>query len=438
MTIPRITSPGGRSRVAVLSFHTSPQDQPGTGDSGGMNVYIREVAERLAAQGVDVDVFTRCAGRGVPTVERIGPGNRLIQVQSGPCGPVDKQELPRLVPGFVSGILERQQADGARYDVVHSHYWLSGWIGDEVKEIWGVPLVASFHTLGRVKNRSLARGEGAEPEVRLDGERRVVEGADRILAPTPAEAAHLVGLYGADPDRIRVVPGGVDHEVFFPRPREEARRRLHLTGVRLAVFVGRLQPHKGPDVAIRAVAEAVARDPRGTRDLVLAVVGGPSGRSSAGDEVAGLMELASALGVGERVMFFPPQPQHRLADFYAAAEAVLVPSRSESFGLVALEAQACGTPVIAADTGGLRFTVQDGVTGFLVAGHDPGDYADRLLAVLRDDVGARRMGDAAVVHALRFSWDSTAAEILDVYREVAPSTGAAEPEPTAAAVPGAR
>jgi D-inositol-3-phosphate glycosyltransferase len=438
MTKPRITSLGNRPRVAVLSFHTSPQDQPGTGDSGGMNVYIREVAERLAAQGVDVDVFTRCAGRGVPTVEEIGPGNRLIQVQSGPCGPVDKQELTHLVPGFVNGILERQQVDGARYDVVHSHYWLSGWIGDEMKEIWGVPLVASFHTLGRVKNRSLARGEGAEPEVRLDGERRVVDGADRILAPTPAEAAHLVGLYGADPDRIRVVPGGVDHDVFFPRPREEARRRLHLTGVRLAVFVGRLQPHKGPDVAIRAVAEAVARDPRGTRDLVLAVVGGPSGRSTAGDEVAQLMDLASALGVGERVMFFPPQPQHRLADFYAAAEAVLVPSRSESFGLVALEAQACGTPVIAADTGGLRFTVVDGVTGFLVPGHDPGDYAERLLAVLQDRVGARRMGDAAVAHTLRFSWDSTAAEILDVYREVAPATGAVVIEPPAAAAPGAR
>jgi D-inositol-3-phosphate glycosyltransferase len=419
MTNPRATSLGGdRPRVAVLSFHTSPQDQPGTGDSGGMNVYVREVAERLAAQGVDVDVFTRCAGRGVPTVEEIAPGNRLIQVQSGPCAMVDKQDLPHLVPGFLSGIMERQQADGARYDLVHSHYWLSGWIGDRVKEIWGVPLVASFHTLGRVKNRSLALGEDAEPPARLEGERLVVEGADRILAPTPAEAAHLVGLYGADPERIRVVPAGVDHEVFFPRPREEARRRLHLTGVRLIVFVGRLQPHKGPDVAIRALAEAVARDPERTGDLVLAVVGGPSGRSPVGDEVARLMDLAGALGVGERVMFFPPQPQHRLADFYAAAEAVLVPSRSESFGLVALEAQASGTPVIAADTGGLRFVVRDGLTGFLVPGHDPGDYAERLLTVLSDDVGARRMGDAGVAHALRFSWDQTAAEVLDVYREV--------------------
>jgi D-inositol-3-phosphate glycosyltransferase len=402
----------------MLSLHTSPQDQPGTGDSGGMNVYIREVSERLAAQGVDVDVYTRCAGRGVPTVEEIGPGNRLIQVQSGPCASVDKGDLPHLVPGFLSGVLERQRTEAARYDLVHSHYWLSGWVGEAVKEIWGVPLVASFHTLGRVKNGSLAPGEGPEPEVRLEGERLIVAGADRILAPTAGEAAHLVDLYGADPERIRVVPAGVDHELFLPRPREEARRSLHMTGRRLVLFVGRLQAHKGPDVAIRAFAEAVARDPRRTSDLVLAVVGGPSGRSPDGDESARLEELATDLRVGDRVLFFPPQPQPRLADFYSAAEAVLVPSRSESFGLVALEAQAGGAPVIAADTGGLRFLVQDGVTGFLVPGHDPADYAERLLSILADRVGARRMADAAVARALRFSWDSTTERIVDVYREV--------------------
>ncbi len=442
MTNQPATSPVDRPRVAVLSLHTSPQDQPGTGDSGGMNVYIREVAERLAARGVDVDVYTRCAGRGVPTVEQIGPGNRLIQVHSGPCASVDKGDLPHLVPGFLSGIVERQQSDGGRYDLVHSHYWLSGWVGEEVKEIWGVPLVASFHTLGRVKNRSLAPGESPEPERRVEGERRVVSRADRILAPTPIEASHLVGLYGADPDRVRVVPAGVDHELFFPRPREEARRRLHLTGVRLVLFVGRLQAHKGPDVAVRAFAEAVVRDQRRTRDLMLAVVGGPSGRSPEGDEAARLMDLATELGVGERVVFFPPQPQRRLADFYSAAEAVLVPSRSESFGLVALEAQACGTPVVAADTGGLRYVVRDGVTGFLVSGHDPADYAERILSLLADRVGARRMADAAVAHAMRFSWDATTANILDVYREVlggGPATPVQREDDAwpAAAVPGA-
>jgi D-inositol-3-phosphate glycosyltransferase len=410
---------GSKARVAVFSLHTSPFDQPGTGDSGGMNVFIRSVGERLVANGIEVDVFTRCRGRNVPEVEEVLPGNRLIQIQAGPCGPVPKDDLPRFLPAFLGKVLERQRHEGSAYDVVHSHYWLSGWVGRSAKEIWGVPLVASFHTLGKVKNFSLARGEGPESDARLAGEERVIEQADRILSATPAEAAHLIGLYGADPDRIRIVPPGVDHSVFFPRSREGAKARLHLSGARIALFVGRLQPHKGPDVAINALAEAVARDPQSTRDVVLAVVGGPSGRTATErDEVSRLMDLAAATGVGDRVMFFPPQPQMRLADFYAAADLVLVPSRSESFGLVALEAQACGAPVVAASTGGLRYVVLDGRTGFLVSGWDPSDYADRMLELLRDPAAAARLGQAGVAHALRFSWDTTAAEILSVYREV--------------------
>jgi D-inositol-3-phosphate glycosyltransferase len=277
--------------------------------------------------------------------------------------------------------------------------------------------VASFHTLGKVKNSSLAPGERPESPVRLAGEEAVIGDADRIMAATPAEAAQLVGMYAADPGRISLVPPGVDHQLFFPRPKDQAKARLHLAGVRLVLFVGRLQAHKGPDIAVRALAEAVARDPGGMGDVVLAVVGGPSGAGH-GIEVGGLMDLAAALGVGERVMFFPPQPQSRLADFYAAAECVLVPSRSESFGLVALEAQACGTPVVAAAVGGLRYVVADGVTGFLVEGHDPGDHAEQLLQLLRDPRAAARMGRAGVAMSLRFSWDSTAEEILSVYREV--------------------
>lgn len=407
----------GEARVAIISFHTSPLEQPGVGDSGGMNVYIRAVAERLARQGVSVDVFTRARDTKSSEVEEIGPGTRMIKVQAGPAAPVPKKDLPRFLPAFLGGVLERAHGEGVGYDIVHSHYWLSGWVGNSTKEIWGVPLVASFHTLGKVKNYSLGRGEHPEPTMRLSGEERVIERADRILAPTPDEAAHLVGLYGAAPHRIRVVPPGVNHSLFFPRNRNEAKARLHLADVRLVLFVGRLQPLKGPDVAVRALAEAVARDPEGARDVMLAIVGGPSGLSH-GAEVAHLMDLASAVGVEDRIMFFPPQPQDRLADFYAAAEAVLVPSRSESFGLVALEAQATGTPVVAASTGGLRHVVMDGVTGFLVSGHDPADYADRLLKLLGDRAGARRMGEAGTVHALRFSWDVTAAEILSVYREV--------------------
>jgi D-inositol-3-phosphate glycosyltransferase len=404
-------------RVAVLSVHTSPTDQPGTGDSGGMNVYIRAVAERLADRGAEVDIFTRRRGGDEPDVLELGSGARMLTVKAGPCTPVPKTDLPRFLPEFLGGVLRIAHEDGRGYDIVHSHYWLSGSIGRSAKETWHVPLVASFHTLGKVKNYSLARGERPEPPARLAGEERVIAEADRILAPTPAEAAQLVGLYHAQPDDIRIVPPGVDHTLFFPRDRAQARERLHLTGVRLALFVGRLQPHKGPDVAVRALAEAIARDPDGMSDVVLAVVGGPSGAGH-GEEVVRLMELATALGVGERVMLFPPQPQARLADFYAAADVVLVPSRSESFGLVALEAQACGTPVVAAAVGGLRFVVQDGASGFLVEGHDPADHATRLLRVLSDPHEAGRMGRVGARMALRFTWDVTAREVLGVYREL--------------------
>ncbi len=418
-------NPEAKPRVAVISLHTSPLDQPGTGDSGGMNVYIMAVAERLAEQGVAVDIYTRRDDASAPGVEEIAPGGRLIQVHAGPAEPIPKEDLPGHLPEFLDGVLRRaaseQEAHPHRhspYDVVHSHYWLSGWIGGNAKQIWGAPHVTSFHTLGKVKNGSLGDGDRPEPSVRLAGEERVVQVADRILAPTPEEAAHLVSLYGADPDRIRIVPPGVDRGVFAPRAKEGARARLHLSNDRLLLFVGRLQPLKGPDVAVRALAAAVDRDPESTRDCVLGVVGGPAGRGETVDEVARLMALASEVGVGDRVVFFPPQPHERLADFYAVAEAVLVPSRSESFGLVALEAQACGTPVIAARAGGLRYVVKDGETGFLVDGHDPARYAERILALLRNPALASKLSHAAVEHAEGYSWDATASEIGGVYREL--------------------
>ena len=404
-------------RVAVVSVHTSPLDQPGSGDSGGMNVFIREAAERINAGGVAVDVFTRSRDERTPDVQDLGGGSRLIRVRAGPSAPVPKDELPRFLPEFLGGVLRRAEDEGGGYDLVHTHYWLSGWVGRSAREIWGVPLVASFHTLGKVKNYSLSRGERPEPNVRLAGEERVIDEADRLVAATPAEAAQLVGLYRADPGRIRVVPPGVNHDLFFPRRPDAAKARLHLTDVQMLLFVGRLQAHKGPDVAVRALAEAMAREPARTRDVVLAIVGGPSGADH-GAEVARLMDLASDLGVGERVMLFPPQPQWRLADFYAAADVVHVPSRSESFGLVALEAQASGTPVVAAAVGGLRYVVQDGMTGHLVEGHDPGDHAERILSLLRDPVASRRMGEAGVARSLRFSWEATAGGMLSVYREV--------------------
>jgi D-inositol-3-phosphate glycosyltransferase len=397
----------------VLAVHTSPVDQPGTGDSGGMNVSIRSVAERLAGKGIEVDLFTRCRGGETHDVREIAPGIRVVSAKGGPCHPIPKSAVQRYLPEFLGGVLRVARENGNRYDLVHSHYWLSGWVGRAAKEILGVPLVASFHTLGKVKNYSLARGEAPEPTGRLRSEERLIRDADVILAPTPQEAGQLVGLYGAEPDRIRIVPPGVDHAIFAPRDRDEARARLHLSGLRLALFVGRLQPHKGPDVAIRTIAEMVARSPLVSEDLVLAIVGGPSGER-AGAEVARLMELASALGVSDRLMFFPPQSHARLADFYAAADVVLVPSRSESFGLVALEAQACGTPVVAAAVGGLCTVVRGG--GLLVEGHDPADHAEAALAVLGDATVADALGAAGARDSLGFSWDATTEEIAGVYR----------------------
>jgi D-inositol-3-phosphate glycosyltransferase len=413
-------------KVAMISLHTSPQDPPGSGDAGGMNVYIESVARKLAEQGIDVDIYTRCHGRNLPEVQELEVGTRIIQVQAGPCAPVVKEDLPSLLPSFLDGVLAHaaQEGDGqphrhSPYDVVHSHYWLSGWVGSRAKQIWGAPLVTSFHTLGRVKNTSTPPGEKLEPDVRLRGEQRVVRVSDRILAPTTAEADDLVDLYDADPGRIRVVAPGVDGGMFAPRSKPEAKASLRLTDVRLLLFVGRLQPLKGPDVAIRALAETIRRAPELSRDLVLAVVGGPTGVVPDRDEVSALMHLAAEAGVADRVMFFPPQPHGRLADFYSAAEAVLLPSRSESFGLVALEAQACGTPVIAAAVGGLRHAVEDGISGVLVRGHDPADYAEAILRLLRDDATASAMSRGAVRHAARFTWEATAAGLGAVYRELA-------------------
>jgi D-inositol-3-phosphate glycosyltransferase len=425
MSRKQFNAPG--PRAAVISLHSSPQDQPGVGDSGGMNVYVLEVAKKLTRQGIAVDVYTRCHGENHPQIQSLDGDSRLIQVQAGPCAPVAKRDLPSLLPHFLDGVVQfasasHGDADAHRhgpYDVVHSHYWLSGWVGARAKQIWGAPMVTSFHTLGRVKNGALGPEDRAEPEVRLRGEQRVVRHSDLILAPTPAEARHLVDLYEADPAQIRVIPPGVDRVLFAPRDRTEAKARLGLgLGLgrgRMVLFVGRLQPFKGPHVAIQALAVAVARNPAALGDVWLAVVGGPSGEA---DEVNRLRRLASSLGMAERVRFFPPQPHGRLADFYPAAEVVLVPSRSESFGLVALEAQACGRPVVGAATDGLRHAVVDGVSGYLVAGHDPADYAERLTAILSEPGLASRMGEAGAAHALRFTWDSTADGVGRAYREL--------------------
>lgn len=403
-------------RIAAVSLHTSPLDQPGTGDSGGMNVYVRSVAERLADRGIAVDVFTRCAGRGVPEVERIGPLTRIVQVNAGPCAPVAKDDLAGLLPRFEDGILSRAAAEGP-YDLVHAHYWLSGQVGLEASARWGVPLVVSFHTLGAVKNRALGTMDGLEPPARLQAERDAIAGADRILVPTSAELDNVVRLYDAAPGRVRIVHPGVDTASFSPRPKDEALRRLGLSGRTVILFLGRLQPLKGPDVAIRAAAEAMRRGL--SPDAVLVILGGPSGAGGRA-YVDGLRRLAAREGLAERVLFLDPRPHQELPWVYSAADVLLMPSRSESFGLVALEAQACSVPVVAASVGGLRHVVEDGGTGFLVEGHEPSGYADRLLRILGEPALAGEQGRAGRRRAATFGWDGATEGVLDVYAELLP------------------
>jgi D-inositol-3-phosphate glycosyltransferase len=402
-------------RVAVLSVHTSPLDQPGTGDAGGMNVYVVETARCLASSGVEVEVFTRSTSRELPPSVELAPGVTVRHVTAGPLEALDKADLPSQLCAFTSGVLRAEAAlDPGSYDLVHSHYWLSGQVGWLAKERWGVPLVHTAHTLAKVKNTALAVGDRPEPRGRVLGEEQVVGAADRLVASTPAEARELAGLYGADPARVDTVAPGVDLDAF--RPGEPARDRRRL-GVRedavMLLFVGRIQPLKAPDVLLRAAARLLEDEPALRERLVVAVVGGPSGAGLA--EPGHLAELARSLGIAEAVRFVAPVPQGGLASWYRAADAVVVPSHNESFGLVALEAQACGTPVVAAAVGGLRTAVRDGSSGILVAGHDPADYAAVLRRLVADPALRRRLAAGAVRHASGFGWERTAGGLLDTY-----------------------
>ena len=404
-------------RVATISVHTSPLEQPGTGDAGGLNVYVVEVSKRLAARGVEVEIFTRAVSRDAPPVAELAPGVLVRHVPAGPFEELDKADLPAQLCHFTFEVLRTEAAYApGRYDLVHGHYWLSGHVGSVAKERWGVPLVQSMHTLGRVKNAALALGDAAEPEMRLRGEADVVAAADRLVANTDEEARQLTGLYGADPGRIETVNPGVDLAVFRPGRKDEARRRLGLPASGpVIVFAGRVQPLKAPDVVLHAVASLARTDPALTRDLTVAFVGGPSGSGRADPDQ--LTELARALGIAHLVRLEPPCPQPELADWYRAASVVMVPSYSESFGLVAVEAQACGTPVVAASVGGLRTAVQNGISGVLVDGHDPVTYARVLRDLLSAPARLSQLAHGAVAHASRFGWSRTVDRLLGAYTE---------------------
>lgn len=402
-------------RLAMISLHTSPLDQPGTGDAGGMNVYVTEVARRLAQRDIEVDIFTRATASSQPPEVPIAPGVRVRHIVAGPFEGLAKQDLPGQLCVFAREVLRAEaQFDVGHYDAVHSHYWLSGQVGALARDRWGVPLVHSMHTMAKVKNDLLAEGDIPEPQARVIGEEQVVAAADILIANTVDEAKDLINSYDADPSRVEVVHPGVDLDAFRPTPMREARARLGLEpDADVLLFVGRIQPLKAPDVLLRAAATLLRRDPSRRSRLVVAVVGGPSG--SGLEHPTAMADLADALGIADVVRFVPPVRREQLVDWYAAASLVCVPSYNESFGLVAVEAQAVGTPVVAAAVGGLTTAVADGRSGFLVDGHDPEDYA-RVFERIVDSPSLRAaLSVGAVAQAADFSWERTADATLDVY-----------------------
>lgn len=402
-------------RIAMLSAHTSPLDQPGDGDAGGMNVYVLELSRQLASRGIEVEIFTRATSRHQQQVADPEPGIRVHHVAAGPFEGLEKNDLPSQLCSFVRDVLRAEvEREPGHFDLVHSHYWLSGQVGTVARERWGVPLVHTMHTMAKVKNAQLADGDSPEPIGRVYGEEEIVRLADQLIANTSEERRELIELYDADPDRVAVVHPGVDLSLFRSGRQDEARALLDLPAdAAVLLFAGRIQPLKAPDVVLKAAAVMLDRDP-GLRDrLVVAVVGGASG--SGLERPSALSDLSTSLGLDDVIRFVPTVSQSELADWYAAASVVCVPSYNESFGLVAIEAQACGTPVVAARVGGLPTAVSDGVSGVLVDGHDPADYASALHPLLVDAEHREAMSAKAVHYAESFGWDVTADRTLDVY-----------------------
>lgn len=373
-----------------------------------MNVYVLQTALHLAQRGVEVEIFTRATSSSDEPVVQVAPGVLVRNVVAGPFEGLDKYDLPTQLCAFTAGVLRAEAThEPGYYDIVHSHYWLSGQVGWLARDRWAVPLVHTAHTLAAVKNASLAEGDAPEPALRAVGEQQVVDEADRLIVNTDDEARQLVSLHNADPTRIDVVHPGVDLATFTPGDRDAARRALGLPDEPTVAFVGRIQPLKAPDVLLRAAAKLP-----GVR---IVIAGGPSGSGLAAPD--GLLRLADDLGISDRVTFLPPQSRDNLVKVYRAADLVAVPSYSESFGLVAVEAQACGTPVAAAAVGGLPVAVRDGVSGALVPDHDPDHWAAVLGDLLGQDRARRdEMGAAAVRHAATFSWDHTVDSLLEAYR----------------------
>lgn len=410
-------------RVAMISVHTSPLAQPGTGDAGGMNVYVLESARQLGRAGVGVEIFTRRTSAADPDVVQVDENVLVRHITAGPFEGLGKEDLPGQLCAFAAGMMQTAaRLPEQWYDVVHSHYWLSGQVGWLAADRWQVPLVHTMHTMARVKNLQLAAGDRPEPSGREIGEAQVVTAAQRLVANTDDEACQLVSLYEADPGKVSVVTPGVDLDVFGPGDRSQARAHHDIPDdAVLLLFVGRIQPLKAPDVLVKAAARMVEEDPSLRDRLVVAVLGGPSGSGT--ERPRALQDLARELGIADLVRFLPPCSRADLAQWYRAADVLAVPSHNESFGLVAVEALACGTPVVAARVGGLPVAVGPG--GVLVDGHDPQTWARTLADLVADPQRARDLGRRGVEHAQRFSWAATAEGLLRTYRMTCGDTATA-------------
>ncbi len=404
------------NRVAYLAMHTSPLLQPGVGDAGGMNVYVNELACTMAGRGIEAVVFTRRTDPDQPPSVEVRDGYRVVHIDAGPTSPLPVESLVRHVAEFGEGVIA--QAAGAAFDVVHAHYWLSGWAGVLVKEALGIPLANSFHTLGRVKDATRRSDETPSSIARLKAEDGVIARSDCVVASTPYEFDDLIDHYQASPERLCVSEPGIDHALFSPGPRDEARRMIGVGDEPLILFVGRIQALKGIDVAIDMLNHIPTAVAAGNGPPVLMIVGGPSG-SDGPRELEQLHAQAQAAGVADRVRFVPAQPHDELVRYYRAADVLVMPSRSESFGLVAAEAQASGLPVVASRVGGLPYVIDSSVSGLLVNSQNPESFAASTTAILDHNGFRRHLARGAAEFATRFSWAATADRLTDLYAGIA-------------------
>jgi D-inositol-3-phosphate glycosyltransferase len=407
--------------IAMLSYHTCPLATLGGKDTGGMNVYVRDLTAALGRANVHVDVFTRSQDEHVPHVlHDLGFGNRVVHVPAGSENPLPKRQLVEYIPEFVQGVQQFAREKQIRYDLIHSHYWMSGIAALELSEGWDrIPVLHMFHTLGEMKNRVARNDDEREGPYRVNGEKKVLRMVDRIIAATLAERAQLEWLYKADPGKISIIPPGVDTRHFYPIPVDEARQFIGLKPEdRMILFVGRIEPLKGLDTLIRAVA--CLRQHDFAEPVHLAVIGGDPDASPEliTSEMARIQSLCDELGMGNTVVFLGKRGQDTLPYYYSAAEVLVMPSHYESFGMVALEAMACGTPVIASQVGGLAFLVKDGTTGFHVPAEDDDALCEKLTILLGDEALRRRMGQAAAKYARKYDWNKIAHRLLGVYREL--------------------